>query len=131
MSCPSQGLHHPIYGSFRANGAERKHGDIRDRERWLVNEIYIYIYIYIFFILTGGVHSFQKEKESIDLCVHISYPWPTQVIQLGKNCPSQNEYILWVNHRHICADGLLSRAGVARSMMSQMLQTVPLVACCF
>lgn len=43
-SCPSQVLHYPIYSSFRANVAEGKYVDVRDRERRLANEKYIYIY---------------------------------------------------------------------------------------
>ena len=47
----------------------------------------IYIYIYIFFILTSGVHSFQKEKEGVDLCIHVSYPWPIKSFNRIKTAP--------------------------------------------
>ena len=47
----------------------------------------IYIYIYIFFILTSRVHSFQKEKEGVDLCVHVSYPWPIKSFNQIKTAP--------------------------------------------
>ena len=46
-----------------------------------------YIYIYIFFILTSRVHSFQKEKEGVDLCVHVSYPWPIKSFNQIKTAP--------------------------------------------
>ena len=66
----------------------------------------------------------QLQKREIRyrfLCTRY-YPGPIQVIQSH----SWSEFILWVNHRCVCVDGLLYRARVSRSMMSQMLPMVPL-----
>lgn len=61
-----------------------------------------------FFIMTSGIPSFKKEKMCYRfLCAHY-YPWPIQVIKSH----SWNENILWVNHRHVCVDGLLHRASL-------------------